>query len=61
MIKKAIIYLMYWDMNNLYDYSMSKRLPQKDLQWVENKMQFLRLSDKEIILQLEDDTNKGYI
>ena len=59
---KPIVYLMYWDMNNLYGYSMSKKLPVNKFKWVQNKSTgFKRLSQKDEILQLDDEADKGYV
>ena len=33
-------YLKYWDINNLYDWAMSQKLPVNGLTWVEETSHF---------------------
>ena len=36
---KESSYLRYWDVNNLYRWAMSQKLPVNDPKWVENTME----------------------
>ena len=48
-------YIMYWDANNLYGWSMSQYLPYGCFSWVNAT----RMT-KDFILSLNDETNVGY-
>ena len=37
---KELSYLKYWDINNLYGWEMSEKLPVSGLKWVEGTSQF---------------------
>ena len=36
---KELLYLKYWDVNNLYGWVISQNLPVDRFKWVENKSQ----------------------
>ena len=38
---KQLPYLQYWDVNNLYDWAMSQKLPVNNSDWVKNTSQFI--------------------
>ena len=38
--KKEWKYLKYWDVNNLYDWAMSQKLPVNNFEWIEETSQF---------------------
>ena len=33
-------YLQYWDLNNLYGWTMSRKLPVNNFDWIEDTSQF---------------------
>ena len=37
---KETSYLKYWDINNLYGWEMSQKLPVNNFQWIEDISQF---------------------
>ena len=53
---KPTNYLMYWDANNLYGWAMSKKLPEKDFDWMTEEQ--LERFD---VMQVPDDAETGYI
>ena len=50
------VYIMYWDINNQYGWSMSNYLPYGEFEWVEDE-HFKELN----ILNVADDAEVGYI
>ena len=53
---KPTSYIAYWDANNLYGWSMSQPLPQKDFHWLEEDL----VSSLDVT-QIPDDAEQGYI
>jgi len=53
--KEEDSYIMYYDANNLYGYAMMKKLPYKNFKWNTDTW------DKEKILNIPDDVDKGYL
>ena len=37
---KELSHLKYWDVNNLYDWAMSQKLPVNNIKWVEDISEF---------------------
>ena len=57
MIKiKRIIISKYWDVNNLYGWAMSQKLPVDSFNWVETTSQL----NKGFIKNYNKDSDKGY-
>ena len=57
MIKtKKIIISKYWDVNNLYGWAMSQKLPVDSFNWVETTSQL----NKGFIKNYNKDSDKGY-
>ena len=41
---KESSYLPYWDVNNLYDWAMSQKLPANNFEWIKDTSQFNKIS-----------------
>ena len=54
---KKSSYLKYCDVNNLYGWAMSKRLPLGNFKWVEEPSEF----NKDFIKSYNDESDEGYI
>ena len=50
-------YLMYLDVNNLYGWAMSQKVPVNGFEWVEELSEF----DKRFIKNYDENSDKGYI
>ena len=37
---KELPYIQYWDVNNLYGWAMSKKLPVNNFEWIKDTFQF---------------------
>ena len=54
---KELSYLMYWDANNLYGWSMSQKLSVDNFEWEKNISKF----DESCIKNYNENSDKGYI
>ena len=48
--------LKYWDINNLYGWAMSQKLPVNNVEWVEDISRFNEISPKTIMKKVKKDT-----
>ena len=55
-ISKESSYLKYWDVNNLYGWAMSQKLPLGSFEWVEETSQF----NEDFIKSHNEDSYVGY-
>ena len=53
---KESSYLRYWDLNNLYGWSVSQKLSLNDFKWVEH----ISKINEEFIKTYNDESDKGY-
>ena len=53
---KETSYLKYWDINNLYSWEMSQKLPVNDFKWVKDVSEF----DEGFIKIYNEESNEGY-
>ena len=53
---KELSYLRYWDVNNLYGWAMSQKLPVNNFEWIEDTSQF----NKDFIKSYIEKSDEGY-
>ena len=53
---KESSYLKYWDVNNLYGWAMSQKLPVNKFEWVEDTSQF----NEDFIKNYNEESDEGY-
>ena len=49
-------YLKYWDVNNLYGWAMSQKLPVNNFEWIEDTSQF----NEDFIKNCNEESDEGY-
>ena len=53
---KESLYIRYWDVNNLYGWSMSQKLPLNNFEWIKDMFQF----NKDFIKNYNEESDEGY-
>ena len=53
---KESSYLKYWDVNNLYGWAMSQKLPVNNFEWIKDTSQF----NKDFIKNYNEESDEGY-
>ena len=53
---KESLYLQYWDVNNLYVWGISWKLPVKKIEWVEDTSAF----KKDFMKNYNEESDEGY-
>ena len=53
---KESSYLKYWNVNSLYGWALSQKLPVNKFEWIEETSQF----DKDFIKSYNEESDKGY-
>ena len=53
---KESSYLRYWDVNNLYGWTMPQNLPVNNFEWIEETSQF----NEDFIKNYNEESDKGY-
>ena len=53
---KESSYLKYWDVNNLYGWAMSQKLPVNNFEWIEETSQF----NEDFIKNYSEESDEGY-
>ena len=53
---KELSYLEYWDVNNLYGWAMTQKLPVNSFKWIKNTSQFI----EDFIKRYNEESNEEY-
>ena len=53
---KKSSYTDYWNVNNLYGWAMSQKLPVNNFEWIEEAFQF----DEDFIKKYNEESDEGY-
>ena len=53
---KESLYLQYWDVNNLFGWAISQKLPVNDFEWIEDASQI----NEDLIKNYNEESDKGY-
>ena len=56
MVKKESSYLKLWDVNHLYVWTMSQKLPVNNFKWIEDTSQ----SKEDFIKSFKEESDEGY-
>ena len=49
-------YIQYWDVNSLYGWAMSQKLPLNNFEWIKDTSQF----NEDFIKSYNEQSNEGY-
>ena len=53
---KESSYIQYWDVKNLYDWTMSQKLPINNFEWIKDTSQF----NESFIKNYNEENDEGY-
>ena len=53
---KELSYFQYWDLNNLYGWAMSQKLPVSNFKWIKDISQF----NEDFIINYNEESDEGY-
>ena len=53
---KESLYLQYWDVNNLFGWAVSQKLPVNDFEWIEDASQI----NEDLIKNYNEESDNGY-
>ena len=53
---KESLYFKYWDVNNLYGWTMSQKLPVNNFEWIKDTSQF----NEDFIKNYNEESDEGY-
>ena len=53
---KELLYLQYWDVNNLYGWAMPQKLPVNNFEWIKDTSQF----NEDFIKNYNEESDGGY-
>ena len=53
---KELLYIPYWDVNNLYGWAMSQKLPVNNVKWIKDTSQF----NEDFIKSYNEKSDKEY-